>query len=146
MTPTSSNSNQKNERAMKIFRSKARIILFFAGIFVGASCFLPFFAMFFAAIGQGGKGRFVEVMARIDFALVVFANWPNFLLRTFPTKQIVGGGETYAPGIALLSAKVHGINAIGWALFGFIIGLIISAVKERRRAHPDRGNIIARHQ
>jgi hypothetical protein len=120
--------------------TKKNAIFVFIGIFVVASYFLPFFVTFFIAIGQGGRGGFIEIMKDVDFALVVFANWPTFLFKSFPTKRIDDGREVIAPGIALDSPKVYGINAIGWGLIGLVVGALVSVAKAKKERKNRRSN------
>lgn len=60
------------------------------------------------------------------------ANWPSLFLKIYPTIITMHGTKVYSVERGIFNPLVIIVNAIGWGIPGFIIGLIISAVKGRR--------------
>ncbi len=62
------------------------------------------------------------------------ANWPSVLTKIFPVSLRSDGVIGYDIIHWIRNPKVIFTNAVGWGLIGFAVGLIISAVKGRKRA------------
>jgi hypothetical protein len=120
------NSNQKNERGMK--KIQWLPILICVTIFAIITPILPWIAALVGMMEQG-KGPDDPSYAGIPFLI---ANWASLLLRVYPTVTDLNGDIGYDAGKALFSIPVIIVNGLGWALIGFIIGLVISAVKGKR--------------
>jgi hypothetical protein len=65
--------------------------------------------------------------------IIILVNWPSFLLGVYPIFITQSGDEIIE--FTLIDPKVYLVNAIGWGIVGFIVGLTISAVKGRRRTN-----------
>jgi hypothetical protein len=65
-------------------------------------------------------------------ALFYIANWPSFSLRVFPY-IIVDGVKVWNQGPGLLNPLVILSNLLGWSFIGFIVGLVISSIKDRKK-------------
>ena len=101
----------------------------FIVFFILFSFVLPFFAVAICMVAQGYyKGP--EVF--LCYFCMWLANLPSFLLKIYPY-IVVNGEVVWDVGRGLIHPLVILVNAIGWALFGFIVGLIISAIKGRKR-------------
>lgn len=103
-----------------------RIILISIGIYVLMSIALPWIIFIPLMAFQGAASGVIADR------IIVFVNWPSFLLGVYPTFTVQGGDEVIE--FTLMDPMVYLVNAIGWGIVGFIIGLIISAVKGRRRS------------
>ena len=88
----------------------------FSGIFVG---------MFFLSALPGG--------ANLSKILIYIANWPSLLFKIYPFIITPRGKVVWDVGRGLIHPLVILFNAIGWGLIGFIVGLIISVIKGRKR-------------
>jgi hypothetical protein len=112
---------------MKLYRWK-RIVVIWIIVFACVPLFLNFYAMgeslaLNAAYIQGPTPGSV---------LYTIANWPSMSICLYPTITTTEG-EVVPDGAAIFNPFVIIVNAIAWAIPGFIIGLIVSAVKGRRR-------------
>ena len=101
----------------------------FTFYFILLSFVLPILAIVFCMLNQGSASKIVYF--RCLFAVYI-ANWPSFLLKIYPY-IVVDGEKVWDFGSGLIHPLVILVNALGWGLFGFIVGVIISAIKGRKR-------------
>ncbi|MCK4234155.1 hypothetical protein KAX75_06980 [candidate division WOR-3 bacterium] len=113
---------------MKIKEWK-RIIILSLIFFVSLSIALPFYTLIadMAMWGTYHKGLSIADM------LFHLTNWFSILLKIYPTVVSVDGKIVYDAGAGLFHPLVIIANAIGWGLIGFVVGLIISVIKDRKR-------------
>ena len=91
----------------------------------------PHIVAFIGFTRQGDKPS--EVFNNFINGLFIFANWPSFLLKIYPYVIDLDGEVVWDIGNGLINPIVIIVNAIGWGLIGFVVGLIISAVKGRKQ-------------
>jgi hypothetical protein len=104
---------------MKKIRSSVRIILYLIIHFV-LICYVGFLSI----------GLYLTLSNSVAYwrtgvALLCISHWPSFALGMYR--------RIYSGEIDVFDPKIIIINIVGWILVGFIIGLVISAVKGRRR-------------
>jgi hypothetical protein len=109
---------------------KSRTVLLTIIFFLFLPCILTFIAVFFALLIEqalAGGGPYVSEI------LMYIANWPSLVLKIYPTITTMHGTKVYSLEHGLLDPLAIIVNAIGWGLVGFIIGLIISVIKGRKK-------------
>ena len=57
--------------------------------------------------------------------IIYIANWPSFLMKIYPTITTTDGSVVIDAGKGIFDPSVILYNSIGWAIVGFIVGLII---------------------
>lgn len=65
--------------------------------------------------------------------LLWIGHWPSLITRVFP-KIIDSHGRVGYDGSGYFDLKVIAVNVAGWLVLGFVIGLVISVVQDRRKA------------
>ena len=114
---------------MKVAEKNKPIIFFI--IFFPVLSWIFLFIGFFVALtfeqGLAGGGPYLSGI------LMTIANWPSLLLNIYPTYTDMHGIVGYDIQRGLFHPLVIIANVIGWGLFGFIVGLIISVIKERKQ-------------
>lgn len=100
----------------------------FTFYFILLSFVLPFLAVVICMLNPSARRT---VYFSTSLYVVYIASWPSFLLKIYPY-IIINGEKVWDFGNGLIHPLVILVNALGWGLVGFIVGLIISAVKGRR--------------
>jgi hypothetical protein len=115
-------------RVSKIYKSIIIIpisIIFFPIL----SWILLFMSLFLAAtLYQGSAG---EILQPTDI-LFIIANWPSFLLKIYPTYITSYGKVAIDLERGIFNSSVIIYNSIGWALIGFVVGLIVWITKRKK--------------
>lgn len=78
------------------------------------------------------QGRGPNEVSLCDFLFPV-ANWPSLLINIYPSSTIKKEMIGYDIGSGLFNPSVIIINAIGWIIVGFFVGLIVSIVLKQRK-------------
>lgn len=86
------------------------------------------FLSFMLAIAQFGLSGEPPLIAELLFSV---AHWPSVITKTFPYD--ISNGEIAYNGSGYFRLMTIGVNAIGWGILGFLVGLIISICRSRRR-------------
>jgi len=107
-----------------------KTVIFCIIFFLILPCVFMFIAGCLAMTFEQGLAGGGPYLSDILFNL---ANWPNLFLKIYRTIITMHGTEVYSVERGIFNPLVIIVNTIGWGMVGFIIGLIISAVKGRKR-------------
>lgn len=104
--------------------------IFFWCIFIAISSYamLSFSSMVVEIANFGDYGE-RPVIADVIF---VAAHWPSVITRTFPY-EVINGDISY-DGAGYLHPLTICVNAFGWGIVGFVVGLGVSVVQNKREA------------
>jgi hypothetical protein len=104
-----------------------RNVILLSYAFAGVALILGFMIAMTVEQGLAGGGPYLSEI------LFYIANWPSLLLKIYPTITTMHGTVVHSVEHGFFNPLIIISNAIGWTSVGFIIGLIISAVKGKRR-------------
>jgi hypothetical protein len=102
---------------MKIKQKKGQIV-FFIIFFVILLWLMKFWGLTLSLMFQKPTSR--------EVTLFYIANWPSLIFDLYPVSEIDG---RYNIEAGFFNPLVMTVNAIGWGIIGFIVGLIISLKK-----------------
>jgi len=74
-----------------------------------------------------------EFFHRIGIFFFLTSNWPSYIVGVYRGYHMINDVKIYDAGYRLFYPVTILVNTIGWGLVGFVVGLIILAVKGRRK-------------
>ncbi len=105
-----------------------KTLISFVIFFILLSLIFPFITFFVGLLQSGEAGADIY----LSDILASLANWPALLLKIYPSVVSLDGEIVYALDRALFNPLIIIINALGWGLIGFVVGILLKFWKRYR--------------